>query len=77
MRRLIRMTGRSPRRAAAYALPRLMPKRTAASLMVMVTRSTLLLGVSDHVIVGRRVTSLAQAVQLQTPAETAKLRLNA
>ena len=37
--------------------------------MVMVTRSTLLLGVSDHVIVGRRVTSLAQAVQLQTPAE--------
>jgi hypothetical protein len=54
MRRLSRMAGSSPRRAAAYALPRLMPKRTAASLTVMVTRSTLLLGVSDQVIVGRR-----------------------
>ena len=62
MRRLSRMAGSSPRRAAADALARLIPKRTAASSTFMVTRSTLLLGVCDQVIVGRTVTSPAPAV---------------
>jgi hypothetical protein len=68
MRRLSRMAGSSPRRAAAYALPRLIPKRTAASSTVIVTRATLLLGVCDRVIVGQTVTSLAHAVQLHNPS---------
>jgi hypothetical protein len=62
MRRLSRMAGSSPRRAAAYALPRLMPNWTAASLTVMVTRSTLLLGGCDQVIVGRTIMSPVLAV---------------
>jgi hypothetical protein len=62
MRRWIRMAGSSPRRAAAYALPRPMPRRAAASSTVIVTRSTLLLRVFDQVIAGRRVTSRVQEV---------------
>jgi hypothetical protein len=70
MRRFSRIAGSSPRLTAAYALLRLMPRRTAASSTVIVTRATLLPGVCDQFIVGQKVTS-------PVPRSSIKLRHDA